>query len=679
MNVSKLVCAVGTLLAASVFAGDEIVLNGFRGAMNNIAGDVSVSKEGPGTYTIGGDLTFSGTLTAKAGTLKVEVPEPEQPALKNYKWFRFSIADTSAHTAYIRLRQIGLYDADGNRQNGTMEAIDGYNTRNTTNLLSNLAVPGPNQVNYDKSMEGTWLKVMDDASGNPSDGLRASFSENGYATAPCWHISLWTKNGNGTILNLNPANPKTWIKIVMHLADDAKPIRRFDIQRMSNDGSLAPTRMMMEGSLDGQHWDVVWSNVDAIGHPTPIAMKGSSYNLWMSNGDVGQTYPKRPFGKGYELSYEANLFSWYRISFAKLGNSASGNYQMAIREVCLFDKDGNRRNGYLNALLGDTPTRDLHAAFIPEYIGVNEVGYDPLAVGKTVEVPTDQTTYGSSEFQACFNNRFKSITGVETAYRLYWRWEGRTGNEARCFPTPTDETTWIPLVMHLIEPVEITHFDVQGFGKGDGNDGFRSTWPSRILLEGSLDGMNWVTVFDNVNPGADPEFDYSQRGGNEFTGTKHNMCNMWLSDGCSAIGTEANPPIDVDADRHRILGEGWQLKRTKFEFATYNQLKQVKSIEVKNGATISATRPLAVSSLRVDGADAGTLDNFVFSEQGTIDVCNAMPGTTLPIAFSNCSGLDNLAKWNVSYNGVPDRSKKIVVQGGCLVFQLKDGLMLIFR
>lgn len=664
----------GVLLAAFVFAGDEIVLTGFRGATNNIAGNVSISKEGSGTYTIGGDLTFSGTLTAKAGTLKVEVPEPEQPALKNYRWFRFSIAGTPAGSAYIRLRQIGLYDANGVRQNETMEAIDGCNTRNTKQEILPTEALQPNQVAYDKSMWGKIVKISDQTDANASDGLRASFSSTGYSSAPTWHASFRLKNTPDTVMTLDPYNPSTWIRIVMRLAEDANPVCRFDVQGFHNDRSLVPSRMLMEGSLDGEHWDVVWSNVDPIAHPTPESAKVSAWNHWLSDGKIGDAGKTRAFGTGYEFSYDANRFSWYRMSFAKLGNG-TGNIRVAIREICLFDNDGKRRNAKLKALLGDNPTYEKHNAFVPAYIGVGEVGYGASAADKAVEIPTGDT-WSDSEFQGCFNDYFKTKSGVETAYRMVWYWQGKSGDAEKCFPSPSDETTWVPLVMHLLEPVEITHFDIQGFGNGNE---YRSNWPSRILLEGSLDGENWVNVFDNVNPGADPEFDYSQRGGSENAGTKHNMCNMWLSDGCTAIGTEANPPIDVNADRHRILGEGWQLKRTKLEFATYNQLKQVKSVEVKNGATISATRPLAVSALRVDGADAGTLDNFVFPEQGTIDVCNATPGTTLPIAFSNCTGLANLAKWNVSCNGVPDRSKKIVVQGGGIVFQEKDGLVLIFR
>lgn len=476
-----------------------------------------------------------------------------------YKWFRLSIAATKSGKATVRIRQIGLYDADGIRQNGTLQAIDGCNAINSTNLLANLAVPGPGQVNYDKSMEGMYIAVGNQVGSNASDGLEASFNENYYQSSPSWHVSLLKRSGGSyEIVSANPGNPQTWIRIVMHLPASANPICRFDIQRHMNYGTDSATRMRMEGSLDGENWDILWSNIDVYTSPE-IVYSGASFNRWMSDNSDGSSNKTRPSGTGYELSSSTGVakryFSWFRMSFAKLGNSPSPeSYTLAIRQIGLFDRDGIRQNSHLRALLGPSPTVARHNAYIAGEIGVGEVGYDPSASGKMVEIPVADGC-GAEEFQASFVDIFKTTSITSSVWRMSWY----DSNGVGCPPDPADRSTWIPLVMHLREPVEITHFDIQSFSRGDATT--RATWPSRILLEGSCDGRNWWTVFNNATTG--DEFDYSSRGGSEYDAAKHNMSNMWLSDGCTAIGRDVKPNVDPNAHQRRIYGEGWALARTE--------------------------------------------------------------------------------------------------------------------
>ena len=78
-----------------------------------------VRKDGTGTWTLGGDLTFTGPIEVESGMLKVR-------NTSRFTWFKFNICEvmencaryrgTSAKTTgyTVQLGEVGLFDKDGN-------------------------------------------------------------------------------------------------------------------------------------------------------------------------------------------------------------------------------------------------------------------------------------------------------------------------------------------------------------------------------------------------------------------------------------------------------------------------------------------------------------------------------------------------------------------------------------
>lgn len=104
--------------------GAVLTLDGAEGTENVLTdvadgeGSLSIRKTGAGTWRLQGDQTFSGDLTVEDGTLVVEQPR--------YEWYRMSFRHTISNIVTFCVNEVGLYDADGRRQNdGLKDATAG--------------------------------------------------------------------------------------------------------------------------------------------------------------------------------------------------------------------------------------------------------------------------------------------------------------------------------------------------------------------------------------------------------------------------------------------------------------------------------------------------------------------------------------------------------------------------
>ena len=177
-------------------------------------------------------------------------------------------------------------------------------------------------------------------------------------------------------------------------------------------------------------------------------------------------------------------------------------------------------------------------------------------------------------------------------------------------PTPEDDSTWIPVVMHLADnESRAATFDVVQ-RSSDANPYRYKTFS----MEGSLDGIHW-DVLTNV--------------------TLKSTAGGWSISGASyTSGTAA-----THVGGGRIAGgpEG-----------TANALAGVSSVSVAAGARLVADGAATIGALTVDASGAGSIDGFSFAENGTLTVLNLPKGGgALPGTYANVDGLESVENWTL--------------------------------
>lgn len=225
--------------------------------VTNGVGTVSVAKEGSGDWTLAGDLGFSGSLEARAGTLSVA---------QRYHWYKLVFKETwkiprSGTDDALMLTGFGLF-SDGS------------------------TVPYTNVV---------WNSS---AVGNPAalEPGQACLARSGYSTQSGREPVNFFRNDTslaqvsyGKTLVLD--DESTWIEVVVRLPADAAPITRYDIRAGNGGGASTPYfREAYSWSLQGSSDGVVWDELDTvISNKTTTgtaASKYAKYKWYSSSGDT---------------------------------------------------------------------------------------------------------------------------------------------------------------------------------------------------------------------------------------------------------------------------------------------------------------------------------------------------------------------------------------------------------
>ena len=207
---------------------------------------VSVVKEGSGTWVLGGEQSFRGSLDVKGGKLIVRRPE-------TYTWHRWTITSKEgtlgSANSNFQMQEFAVFDKEGIRQNYGLELNENY-----ASLL-------PGQVAF-----GTDKK----ASAAVNRGLNWLFDDvkeikdvNTYG----WYQYMYKPNMEPENKNIHipvRTDPLSWIPIVMRLPNGAKAIESYDIVFYHESYHVrSVTSYFVDGSVDGVHWDRL-STVDAI-------------------------------------------------------------------------------------------------------------------------------------------------------------------------------------------------------------------------------------------------------------------------------------------------------------------------------------------------------------------------------------------------------------------------------
>jgi len=224
----------------------------YIGRLSDGAGKLSLVKEGSGTWTLDAGNDFSGSLHVKEGTLRIK-------DTTRYAWFRWTIRergkepDTSTDGIYVK--ELGLYDANGNRVNAGLRCHTNY-----VNYATNSLPPG---------MCGYWRSDVSDYKSGDTPKLLpidAMFDDDTSIWPGVWSVNAWLYTGK----LVRESDPMTWIPVVMHLPYGANRVASFDVVRHYGGNSQRTFRVhSMEGSVDGLHWDLLTNVVHTLGVDYP--------------------------------------------------------------------------------------------------------------------------------------------------------------------------------------------------------------------------------------------------------------------------------------------------------------------------------------------------------------------------------------------------------------------------
>ncbi len=265
-------------------------------------------------------------------------------------------------------------------------------------------------------------------------------------------------------------------------------------------------------------------------------------------------------------------YKWFRLSVAQIGNG--GKSLLSIRQICLFDKDGVRQNlglvpppgAPVIATNGEPGVVTLPAVDV----GPGQVYYDKSAAGHIVN--RGSTGWGG------ISNAFNGVFQTYVPYVISWR----TSNNNPCYPSPSDKSTWIPIVMHLPDSANpITHIDIESFS--DSPDQL----PTRICLEASHNGYAWEEVYSNV----DTSQPLLAQGVSNY--------NRWISDGTGAAsGDYSHTPRPLESAVVKLSKSG-DAERTYFSWFRFS------IAQINNGGNIALFRQVGIYDVEGNRLNAG--------------------------------------------------------------------------
>lgn len=349
--------------------------------------------------------------------------------------------------------------------------------------------------------------------------------------------------------------------------------------------------------------------------------------------------------KSGTLTVQGSKYSWFRFTIKEMG---SNTRYMQFRQLALYDPNGVRQNIGLH----------VNPPASTPYSSTSNVSYSPDSDWMALE--PGSFAFGSNDFLCKYtetayvdqilSDSYISAGGFKTQIFT-------TDNKARNL-SKDDPSTWVPFVMRLTNGApEVVRYDLQSLS----NSGNINTWPKVASMEASVDGIHWELVETNATGEvlADHTYDFSIA-----YGGSSNNANRWYSDGTEFVSGQARP------------GAGFPI-RGHADMPT--PLQNVRSVSVAAGATLKTYDGVEISKLKVNSADAGTIDGFAFAENGTIDVTNPPDSSSfLPGTYVNCSGLENIGGWALKVNGKTNAKCKVGVRNGRLYFW-RPGFILTYR
>jgi len=216
--------------------------------VTNGIGSLSVEKRGSGTWTLGGNVTLSGGIVAKGGTLRI--------ANGPYRWYRFTVKKLQDGNArYLEFKQFRLSAADGAQCNANLTESSEAKDAGNNFRLGEGECKWNHSVAYSDQDKGGRLLV------------------NAFKST-----SMVSAQRSGTSSRPTPSNSSTWVSFTFRISDDAKPVAYYDLQAQNSNDDRQPKDWMLEASCDGRNWDVIDTQADQ-------GVSASGYR-WYSSDDT---------------------------------------------------------------------------------------------------------------------------------------------------------------------------------------------------------------------------------------------------------------------------------------------------------------------------------------------------------------------------------------------------------
>lgn len=244
------------------------------------SGTVNLVKEGTGTWTLEDEMSFKGKVSVNGGRLVVKRPNA-------YPWYRFIVKETYLtytnsfpgvdvgitdwRSKYVGFEELGLFNADGKRQN--------LRLTKTSKTATALGLGEYSYRNYAGTGALTDGRTWADAFNDNTDSIQISADKTPVKS-----------------------DQTSWVTIVMRLKADADPIASYDLvsgcapKSGDTDWHIAPTAFELQGSFDGENW----VSLSAVGSVTPPDWHANWYVRY--NGSASYSAGTDQEHKGYEAA-----------------------------------------------------------------------------------------------------------------------------------------------------------------------------------------------------------------------------------------------------------------------------------------------------------------------------------------------------------------------------------------
>ena len=298
--------------------------------VTNGAGPLSVVKRGSGTWMLGKNIDVA-DITVKNGTLRISNS-------RLYRWYRYTVKRLwgGDDENSLQLSQFGLFNAAGDQLN--VGLTEPESAIGKTYLLN----AGECGWNHARSYN-SGRSVINLFKGNDTDGLMTAYRYNTTSKAPAID------------------KPEYWLSFTMRVADDADPVKFYDVksQQGYSSGSMykrEPRVWLLEGSVDGRNWETL----DAKEDPT---VSGSAAR-WYSSGDKAFNAS----APGFEIATEAPERTVRIGSVSVEGGTLVADVPMAVSNLVVDATSGGTLDGFAFAERGTLTVKNL-----PEGKGMTEL------------------------------------------------------------------------------------------------------------------------------------------------------------------------------------------------------------------------------------------------------------------------------------------------------------------